>query len=59
MKKDTFYGIILSLIVILFMVELMTGLVTYGLGMAIMAFSDLVFKLSMLLLDLGFYLKML
>lgn len=47
MKKENLKMIILYAILVLFIVEIVTGLVSYALGTIIIAISDVIFKIGL------------
>lgn len=56
-RKDTVLTILLAGAVLLLILELMTGLVTYGMGIGLLSLAKGVVGLSKALLTLGNYLK--
>lgn len=47
MKKENLIMVLLWTIIVLFVVEIMTGLVSYALGTVIVAISDVLFKIGL------------
>lgn len=54
-NKDRLLTAVLILIPLLFIAEFATGIVTYGIGMFFITISNILYKISNILLEFGLY----